>query len=525
MKFFWLRCFCFRTWQKHQVDCAREIRIVPESKSTNFNDESALDRIQRIQRYVEVMIAEAGEHPECELKREWRRNTPYLKAEFVKDIQSVANSAIPEDRDKYIVVGADDEKRTILGCNHAEFDEASIRQLLEAHLDPVPEFEVLRLRTTTCTDYVILRIPHQSNRPFVAKLSIRENQHAYLIEGQIWIKPGGAHTGSTQKRLVTTRAEMLSLFDNIEALVEGRVTERLSQLIPDIRLEERTRVQGRTLNSVSALTSTDLEFEYYLEQLLGVGNETQFNLIVERLRDHAVSLWDCDKRSGGRFTPEEIAQVKDATFLPALNRIVLLGLLLIKFSAPLDWFDRLADLLVEIFQESNNLGRCVTGVNGPGEVSSLDEHRSHTVPALESLIAAYLLAGYELSKRNDTTYTKMLFPRVVKPVTQPYEEWIKNGLYLFWPVTWSSGTPNRPRDLMVLDRYGKGDRVEELVGGKKAIRKAVLQLDCLVDWHSYMSLTTMGEPATIRFLTWSFLQRSRTSLRTILTSRLIMSCH
>ncbi len=145
---------------------------MPESKNTNLNDESALERIQRIQRYVEGMIAEAGEHPECELKREWRRNTPYLKAEFIKDIQSVANSAIPEHRDKYIVVGADDRARTIIECDHTDFDEASIRQLLEANLDPVPEFEVLRLRTTAGADYVIFRIPHQSNRPFVAKLGL-----------------------------------------------------------------------------------------------------------------------------------------------------------------------------------------------------------------------------------------------------------------------------------------------------------------------------------------------------------------
>jgi len=445
------------------------------------------------------MIAQTGEHPECELKSEWRRDTPYLKAEFVKDIQSIANSSIPENSDNYIVVGADDVKREIVGCNHADFDEAPIRQLLESHLDPTPEFEVLRPKTTEGVAYVILRVPHQPNRPFVAKRSIREKPYVHLAEGQIWIKPGGANTGSTQKRLVTTRAEILSLFDNTEALVESRVTDRLNQLIPDIRLEERTRVQGRTLNSVSALTSTDMEFEYYLEQVLGVGNETQFSLIVERLRDQTLGVWDCDKRSEGSFTPEEIAAVKEATFLPAMNRIVLLGLLLIKFSAPIEWFNRLAELLVEIFLESNSLGRCVAGINKESDVSSLEEHRSHTVPAVESLLAAYLLGGYEVSKRNDTVYTKTLFPRIVTPVTPPYEEWVKNGLYLWWPLTRFCGTPNRQRDLMVLDRYGKGDRIEELVGGKKAIRKAALQLDFLVDWHSFMSLKGMGEPATIRY--------------------------
>lgn len=61
-------------------------------------EESAVDRARRILAYVEEMIALVSEHPECELKREWRRDTPYHKAEFVKDFQSIANSSIPVGR-------------------------------------------------------------------------------------------------------------------------------------------------------------------------------------------------------------------------------------------------------------------------------------------------------------------------------------------------------------------------------------------------------------------------------------------
>jgi hypothetical protein len=46
--------------------------------------ESPLDRALRIRDQVEQTIAALGEHPECELKIEWRRNNPYHKAEFIR---------------------------------------------------------------------------------------------------------------------------------------------------------------------------------------------------------------------------------------------------------------------------------------------------------------------------------------------------------------------------------------------------------------------------------------------------------
>src|SRR5688500_17605026 len=119
---------------------------MPETSQTTSTQESTLERAKRIQLYVEELIATIGEHPECELKRSWRRDTPYLKAEFVKDVQSIANSDIPIETEKYIVVGVDEGSREFVGVNHADYDEASIRQLLESHLDPVPAYEVLYLK-------------------------------------------------------------------------------------------------------------------------------------------------------------------------------------------------------------------------------------------------------------------------------------------------------------------------------------------------------------------------------------------
>ena len=61
---------------------------------------------------------------------------------------------------------------------------------------------------------------------------------------------------------------------------------------------------------------------------------------------------------------------------------------------------------------------------------------------------------------------------------------------MFWPITSVGGMPNLRGDLMAVERYGTGDRIEKLLGSKEAIRTAVLQVDCLIEWHSFVSLAS-----------------------------------
>ncbi len=300
----------------------------------------AVERATRIRDYVEQLITLLGEHPECELKTSWRRDTAFHKAEMVKDIQATANSAVTPNKEKYIVVGADQQTRTITGCNPADYDDASIRQLLEQYLDPVPDFEVLSLKSTANVDFVVLRFPYQENRPIYAKGQIRgEGNRIHLDVGQLWVKPGGADTGSTGKRLVSSRQELLGLI-NIEPRVSHEVELRLQQLLPQIRLEERTRLSSSENSVLPVLTSTDEEFESYVQQLLVGEKVNQLHVALETLRDRTVVCWEANLDENGKLTAEQIAQIKETEFLPAVRRLVLLGLLLIKFSAPLQWFSK-----------------------------------------------------------------------------------------------------------------------------------------------------------------------------------------
>lgn len=223
---------------------------MPISDDQNILAETTLDRAWRISDYIEKLINTIGEHPECELKREWRKTELRDKAEFIKDVQATANSLIPEGKEKFIVVGADEKTKQIMGCSHSDYDDAAIRQLLEIYLDPVPDFELLRLHSSNNIEFVVIRFPPQPNKPFVAKASIRDNQKkTYLREGEIWLKPGGAVTSSSGKRLVKSRAELIGLID-ITPHVQKAIADTREQLTTIIRLEERTRLQGQTIDHV-----------------------------------------------------------------------------------------------------------------------------------------------------------------------------------------------------------------------------------------------------------------------------------
>ncbi len=305
-----------------------------------------------------------------------------------------------------------------------------------------------------------------------------------------------------------TRTEILGLID-IEPYVQRTVATRLEQLLPQIRLEERTRLQGSSFSSISAFTATDEEFESYVEQLLSENREIQFNVLIEKLRDRAVSVWEFQDDSSLRITPEDVLRIKETEFLPAMRRMAHLGLLLIKFSGPLPWFNKIGDLLVEVFNASLQLRRRLPEVQREYHADSLDKHTGYTVPAFESLITAYLLGGDELSRRNSSAYFTALFPRSVQYIKGAYDE-SHESFYLFWPVTYGWGGPNRQRDLLVIERYGRGDRIEAIAGGKEAMRIGVLQFDCLVDFHSVLSFRGQGEPETVKYFDTAYPKVSTT---------------
>jgi len=250
----------------------------------------------------------------------------------------------------------------------------------------------------------------------------------------------------------------------------------------------------------SALTSTDEEFELFTEQLLTGSNEPHLNIIVEKLRDKTVEVWKTDLDEHTLLSAEEILRIKESDFIPAIQRLTLLGLLLVKFSAPQEWFSKVANLLIEIFDMSHYLAKKVESFQQHHSVDSLAEQANHTVPVIESLLCAYVLAGYELS-RNSNVYMSLLFSRIVEHASDPIDVYpaIK-WFYLFWPMERARwGSPKMSRHQMVIERYGNADRIAKLLGGKTGMESAMLQVDCLIEWHSYLSFDEQGPPEIVRY--------------------------
>jgi hypothetical protein len=76
------------------------------------------------------LIAE-GEHEGIDFKRELHLRTKPDKAEFVKDIISIANSA--PNNSGYLIVGVDDDG-TVVGTNR--LDEGQIRSTVDTYIQP-----------------------------------------------------------------------------------------------------------------------------------------------------------------------------------------------------------------------------------------------------------------------------------------------------------------------------------------------------------------------------------------------------
>lgn len=468
-------------------------------------NESTVDRVKRIQEFVEEMIELVSEHPECELKKTWERSSFYHKAEFIKDIQSIANSAIPVDKEKYIAVGVDESTREIIGCNHQDFNEAHIRQLLEGYLDPVPEFEVLHLKSSKNIDYVVVRIPYQVNKPFIAKTQLMgEQKRIHLQQGEIWVKPGGLTTGSTGKRLVTTRSEIIAMIDH-ENIINKEVNNRLNQLLPEIRLVERTRIQANNFSSLLILSSSDQDFESYFEQILADNNAIQFNILIERIRDNTVQVWE-NKIEEEILSQDKIKEIKENIFLPNLKRLVQIGMLIIKFSASEILFTKVADLLIDIFNVSNLLFRHIPTEIKNFRPTALEDHNTHTVPAVESILAAYLLMGFEIIRKKQLIYSKSFFPRVVEYEYPSFNKKVE-VFYLFFPYFYYH--PNRYRELLALERYGIGGYIQHLIGNREKVNEMMLQADCFVDWLSFLGIPELnkrkaGEIETISYFEGDF---------------------
>jgi hypothetical protein len=424
-----------------------------EHPETETHSTSSLpQRAAQYRQEIEKVVRDVGEHPLYELKRSCSFRNLEEKIEFVKDFQSIATSRIQTE--KYLVVGADEASKTFRAVQNVnEFDEAAIRQLLEKYLHPVPDFELFQMTSSEGCPFVLFVIPKQKRRRILARVTVEDSTNSkpkvLLREGDLWTK--GASTG---KRLAKPEDWDEIYEEVIETETERRTRQRTAHALE--MATAREKVHPSYGQSPLPSFFTDEEFQALMENLCSAQDGARFNVLLERLRDDLVEGWHetgAYEESPASLTnpadslvglKEKVRENIKNVFRPAMHWLTLAGIYVVKNSGPVAFLDAIADLLKEVFDTSHQLvmARSLTpyGATSP----SADEHLSHTVPALESLVSLHLIGAY-LTKRKRFQYLRSLFRPDVYRAGQRLSEQVSKTLMAFWPLGSGCGEPDELR--------------------------------------------------------------------------------
>lgn len=472
----------------------------PDQAASNLPNRAA-----RYRQEVEKVVREIGEHPLYELKRSCSLKVLKDRVEFVKDIQSIATSRI--DIEKLLVIGADAGSKSFVPVqNLNEFDEAALRQLLEKYLNPVPEFELFQLTSSDGYPFVLVVIPKQKHRRILAKVTVEDSADPkpkiLIREGDLWTK--GSSTG---KRLAKPEDWDEIYEETIESEAERRTRQRTAHALDLAIAREKLRPVGGAFTLPSYFT--DEEFQALMEDLCSTQNEAKFKVLLERLRDDLIEGWhNIDGYEGTSpsvastsnsmpLSKERIQEHIKNVFRPAMHWLTLAAVYVAKNSGPIPFLDAVADLLKEVFETSHRLSMLRMLVPYGATVSSVEDHVSHTVPALESLTSLHLIGAY-VAKRNRFEYLRSLFRADVyrAAVLLPAEQ-KKKLLMAFWPLGMGQGEPNElqfraGRINFCVARVKTDSTYLKLFGSAVAATEALCQYEFCLELNSYMAFPGEG---------------------------------
>jgi hypothetical protein len=425
-------------------------------------------------------VREVGEHPLCELKRSCSFKLLRERIEFVKDVQSIASSRI--ETEKFLVIGAEDTSRSFHPVqNQAEFDEAAVKQLLEKYLSPVPEFEVFQMTSVEGHPFVLFVIPRQRNRRILAKVTVEDvsdvKPRVLLREGDLWTKGG-----STGKRLAKPEDWDEIYEEVIESEAEQRTRQRTAHSLDLVVAREKARSGAAT----SFLPSyfTDDEFQALMEEFCSTQNDPKFKLLLERLRDDVVEAWHDIDAYEGATAPAQKEKIEGHiknVFRPGMHWLTLAGMYVVKNSGPTSFLDAVADLLKEVFDSSHRLRMLRAFVPYGLTVDCFEQHVSHTVPALESLLAMHLIGAYVAKRRRFQYLRSLLRVDVYRMVPSPGVAQQK-AVMAFWPLGIGQGEPDELRFRagkidFCLRKVNSEARYRKLFGSVPAAMEALCQYD------------------------------------------------
>lgn len=136
--------------------------------------------------FIDGLLAE-GETTSVEFKREVHLDTADQKAEFIKDILSLANTRASGRR--WLVIGFDDKTRTYFGSPDPTLTQQRIEQILARYTTPCVEvrYDVVQCQAGPVGKLEVLRDP--KNVPYRVAKSITGNKKI-VLQDQIFVRHG-----------------------------------------------------------------------------------------------------------------------------------------------------------------------------------------------------------------------------------------------------------------------------------------------------------------------------------------------
>jgi hypothetical protein len=442
------------------------------------------ERIERLRKEVVSLVRSGAEHGRCELTRACSiaKESAKSRIDFVKMIQGLANAHLREER--YLVIGADrKEQRFYPVDNCSEFDPAAVSQLLQKYLNPAPLIETFDfMKTEEGTAFVLVVVSSSQPRPIVVKADGADNQGALLFRrGDVWIKKDTRLDLATREDLEAMYAE------RIEYEGEARARSRFAHFRDEIiAVQQLNQPSVRRIPTRELVYGPDDNFRLYIEGLIADQDATRFSMVVELLRELLVEGWhliDAYQPSGdfraADYRPR-VSKHKRDIFLPAMRRLVELGLLLIKHSTSVASFSSLADLLVEIFQSSHRLSGLLLFDGTP-----VQDYLARSMPRLETLLGARALCSYAI-KRGRYEF--------LPPLLKKYVLYLPPGTskrlapLCFWPIRL-----NVPNDRLAFCwESGVSPFWKSYFGSEAAYLDAACQYEFLMHFNCYMATEVMS---------------------------------
>jgi len=442
---------------------------------------------ERFDRYcaeVRDVVTRGIEHPRFELKRSATISKDQLadRLDFVKLIQGVANAHIREER--FIVIGADQKEHRFYNVgNTAEFDPASLSQILSKYLDPQPCLEVFNnAKTADGESYVLIVISPDQPRPIVAVTEGKSDNRIHFAVGNIWIKK------DTRLQLATR----VDLDEMYETYIKQRIDEE-AETRARRRFEHFRETFGAGLvafqptaapvPSAELIVGTKGRLTRFAEVTISGGNDTNFRMFIEMVRERLIEKWPSldpgMSQEVDAWTAKREEVYRDE-FVPALDSIVDLGLQVIKYDASLGWVELVVNTLMESFEACRNVDR------GKSNFIAVKPTAVPLArPTYDIYVALRALATYAVMRQR-FRFLSAILPRYTRFVTPDDLSNVSVPL-LFWPFSAVSGLPDmRDGRNKALWKAHIHTAWEQYFARAETFLAAASGLEFILDFNSYI---------------------------------------